>query len=133
MEQNGSGHIVNVHSGQGRRSPANSMAYVMSKNVLVLFTRFLAEQERAHNICVMAIGPGGGFATETAPEELRESWVGPEIAGDRYFLAFDAGMELSGRVVEVEDGRLVAIDLELDHETLVRNSPQALARQVFPR
>jgi hypothetical protein len=42
-------------------------------------------------------------------------------------------MELSGHVVDVEDGRLVAIDGELDHETLVRSSPQALARGVFPR
>jgi NAD(P)-dependent dehydrogenase (short-subunit alcohol dehydrogenase family) len=122
MERNGSGRIVNVHRGQGRRIPPENIADAMSQSVLVVFTRYLAEQVRAHNICVMAIGTDGGGGTG-----------GTEIADDTFYLAADAGMELSGHVVDVEDGRLVAIDGELDHETLVRSSPQALARGVFPR
>jgi NAD(P)-dependent dehydrogenase (short-subunit alcohol dehydrogenase family) len=129
MERQRSGHIVNVHSGLGGLVPPVSAAYVMSKNVLVIFTRFLAEQEREFGICVMAIGPGGGYATETAPEEIRAVMPGPEISGDRYFLAADAGMELSGRVVDVADGVLVPIDLELHHETLAEGSPTAAARR----
>jgi hypothetical protein len=38
-------------------------------------------------------------------------------------------MELSGRVVDVADGVLVPIDLELHHETLAEGSPTAAARR----
>jgi NAD(P)-dependent dehydrogenase (short-subunit alcohol dehydrogenase family) len=132
MERQKSGHIVNVNSGSGGRVGPQSMAYIMSKAVLMQFTRFLAEQEREHNICVMAINPGGGFATEDAPEKVRSEMPGPEIAGDRFFLAIDADMSLSGRIVTLDGDKLVPVDLELNHETLVRDSPMALARLNFP-
>ena len=35
---------------------------------------------------------------------------GPEFAGERFFLAADAPMELSGHLVDFVDGKLVAID-----------------------
>ena len=63
-----------------------------------------------HNICVMSISPGGAIATERAPEEARSRMPGPESAGNRFFLAAEAGMDLSGYLVDLVDGKLVAVD-----------------------
>jgi 3-oxoacyl-[acyl-carrier protein] reductase len=128
MEAQRSGHIVNVHSWQAGEAWNTAALYVMSKKSALLFTRYLAEQEREFGICVMSIVPGGAFATESAPDELRESWVGPEIAGDRYFKAIDAPMSLSGRLISVSDGHLVPIDYNFEAETMPERAtpPRAL-------
>jgi NAD(P)-dependent dehydrogenase (short-subunit alcohol dehydrogenase family) len=118
MEERRSGHIVNVHSWQGGEGANTAALYVMSKKAALTFTRFLAEQEREYNICVMSIQPGGAFATETAPDEVRKSWVGPEIAGDRYFQAIDAPMCFSGRLLSSSDGMLIPIDYNFESETI---------------
>jgi hypothetical protein len=48
---------------------------------------------------------------------------GPEIAGDRYFLAADAPMSLSGRLVSLSDHGLEPIDFNLEWETMPRVTP----------
>jgi NAD(P)-dependent dehydrogenase (short-subunit alcohol dehydrogenase family) len=126
MERQRSGHIVNVHSWQAGEAFTTAALYVMSKKAALIFTRYLAEQERPYNICVMSIVPGGPFATESAPEELRATWFGPEIAGDRYFQAADAPMCLSGRLLSVSDGHLVPIDYNFAAENMpVPSEPAA--------
>lgn len=109
MEQQNSGHIVNLYGGGGT-TPPGAMAYVVTKEALVVFSRYLAEEVREHNICVMSISPGAAIATERAPEEARTRMPGPDFASDRFFLAAEAGMELSGHLVDLVDGELVAVD-----------------------
>jgi hypothetical protein len=58
----------------------------------------------------MSLSPGAAIATERAPEEARFRMPGPESAGNRFFLAAEAGMDLSGHLVDFVNGRLVAID-----------------------
>jgi NAD(P)-dependent dehydrogenase (short-subunit alcohol dehydrogenase family) len=109
MEKQNSGHIVNLHGG-GALHPPGAMAYVITKEAGVVFSRYLAEEVREHNICVMSISPGAAIATERAPEEARSRMPGPESSGERFFLAAEAKMELSGHLVDLVDGQLVAID-----------------------
>ena len=54
-----------------------------------------------------AVSPGGAIATEDAPEEVRRTMPGPESAGNRFTLAAEAGMELSGHRLTLKEGRLV--------------------------
>ena len=109
MERQDSGHIVILHGG-GAPTPPGAMAYVTTKEAGVVIARYLSEEVREHNICVMSISPGGAIATERAPEEARARMPGPESATDRFFLAAEAGMELSGHLVDLIDGKLVAIN-----------------------
>lgn len=109
LERRGGGHIVNLHGG-GRLSPPGACAYVVTKEALVTFTRYVAEEVRDRNICVMCISPGSAIATEWAPAEVRVRMPGPEYAGDRFFLAADADMRLSGHLIEERDGALVVVN-----------------------
>ena len=108
MEKQRSGHIVNLHGG-GATTPPGAMAYAITKEAGVVMARYLAEEVRASNICVMSISPAAAIACEWAPEEARKRLPGPEYAGDRFFAAIDAPMELSGHLVDFQDGKLVAI------------------------
>jgi 3-oxoacyl-[acyl-carrier protein] reductase len=106
MEAQRSGHIVNT-TGGGNPETFGSLAYAVSKDAIRTFTRFIAEEERAFNVCVVAIAPGTQIATEEAPEEARRRMAGPEFVGNRFVLAAQAGMELSGHELQLKDGRLV--------------------------
>ena len=108
MEKQRSGHIVNLHGG-GPTTPPGSMAYAITKEAGVVMARYLAEEVRSSNICVLSISPGAAIACEWAPEEARKRLPGPEYAGERFFIAIDAPMELSGHLVDVRDGALVPI------------------------
>ena len=109
MEQRRSGNIVNLWGG-GRAENHGAAAYVVSKDAIRTFTRFVAEEEREWNVCVIAFSPKQAIATEDAPEEARMRLPGPEILGNGFVLAADAGMEITGKTVEYRDGKLVAID-----------------------
>jgi NAD(P)-dependent dehydrogenase (short-subunit alcohol dehydrogenase family) len=124
MAARGSGHIVNVHLGYGGSAPAWSAPWLTAQAALLVYTRFLAEQERDSEICVMAISPSNGFDLAT---------FDPSRSGaidERYFLAAEAPMELSGRVIGLVDGALGPLDLELHHETLSDTSPLARERHL---
>lgn len=105
MERQRSGHIINLYGGGGPTSPG-SLAYVVSKEAIRTFTRYLAEEEREHNVCVLVTSPGATIATEQAPEEARQRMPGPDAVGNRFVLAAQAGMELSGKLVTLKDGRI---------------------------
>ena len=106
MEAQGSGHIVSTMGGSSPGSIGAS-PYPITKDAIRTFTRFLAEEEREFNICVVMMRPGAQIATEEAPEEARRRMPGPEVVGDRFVLAATAGMELSGHLLDVQDGQLV--------------------------
>ena len=109
MEARRSGHIINLWGG-GRVENHGACAYVVSKDAIRTFTRFVAEEEREWNICVLAFSPKQAIATEDAPEEARRRLPGPGILGNGFVLAAQAGMELTGKTVEHRDGKLVAGD-----------------------
>jgi NAD(P)-dependent dehydrogenase (short-subunit alcohol dehydrogenase family) len=125
MEEQGGGHIINL--GQGTLKPETrtdnigSCVYAVSKLAIRAFTAKVAIEERDHNICIVSMGPGGsaasgagaenrrGIATEEAPAEARARMMSvADVVGDRYLLAAEAPMELSGNQIAVEDGKLVA-------------------------
>jgi 3-oxoacyl-[acyl-carrier protein] reductase len=105
MERAGGGHIVNLYGGGGK-SPAGALAYVVSKEAIVVFSEYHAEEVRDANICVVAISPGGAIATEDAPEEARSRMPGPDLAGRRFLLAAEAPMEMSGHLLDLEGDKL---------------------------
>jgi 3-oxoacyl-[acyl-carrier protein] reductase len=109
MEERRSGHIINLWGG-GRVQNHGACAYVVSKDAIRTFTRFVAEEEREWNVCVVAFSPKQAIATEDAPEEARKRLPGPEVLGDGFVLAAQAGMELSGKTVEYKDRALLAVD-----------------------
>jgi NAD(P)-dependent dehydrogenase (short-subunit alcohol dehydrogenase family) len=106
MEKQGAGHIVNLHGGG---SGPGAAPYVVSKDAIVVFTRMVAEEERESNICIVVMTPGSGqgIAHEEAPDEAKARMPGLDTIGDRFVLAAQAPMELSGKLLAVEDGRLV--------------------------
>jgi 3-oxoacyl-[acyl-carrier protein] reductase len=109
MEERRSGNIVNLWGG-GRAENHGAAAYVVSKDAIRTFTRFVAEEEREWNVCVVAFSPKQAIATEDAPEEARKRLPGPEILGNGFVLAAQAGMELTGKTVEYNNGKLLAVD-----------------------
>src|SRR5207244_12516425 len=99
-------NIVNLWGGV-RPENHGSSPYVVSKDAIRTFTRFVAEEEREWNICVVAFSPKQAIATEDAPEEARKRLPGPEGLGDGSVLAAQAGMELTGKTVDRRNGKLV--------------------------
>lgn len=103
MEAQGSGHVINLYGG-GRGT--GSSPYVISKEAIRYFTAYVAEEERERNVCVVVLSPGAAIATERAPEEARKRMPGPDLAGNRFVLAAQTGMEMSGHLLDLKDGRL---------------------------
>ncbi len=108
MESRRAGHILNLHGG-GRTETFGSCVYVTSKEAIRHFTRFAAEEERDFNVCIMAVTPGGAIATEEAPVAVREQMDGVDLVGNRFVLAAEAGVELSGQTVTMRNGKLEII------------------------
>lgn len=106
MRPRRSGHIVNLYGG-GQVERGGSLAYVVSKDAIRTFTRYAAAEERDANICIVVMSPGTQIATEDAPEEARQRMAGPEFVGDRFVLAAQAPMGLSGQLLTLQDGRLI--------------------------
>jgi 3-oxoacyl-[acyl-carrier protein] reductase len=109
MEERRSGNIVNLWGG-GRPENHGAAAYVVSKDAIRTFTKYIAEEEREWNICVVAFSPKQAIATEDAPEEARKRLPGPESLGNGFVLAAQAGMEMTGKTVEHQAGKLIAVD-----------------------
>ena len=109
MEEQRAGNIVNL-SGGGRAENHGASPYVVSKDAIRTFTRFVAEEEREWNVCVVAFSPKQAIATKDAPAEARQRLPGPESLGNGFVLAAQAAMELTGKTVEHRDGQLIAVD-----------------------
>jgi 3-oxoacyl-[acyl-carrier protein] reductase len=104
MEAQRSGHVVSTMGGS---SSIGGCAYGVSKDAIRSFTRFVANEEREFDVCVVAVSPGAQIATEEAPEEARARMPGPDFVGNRFVLAAQVPMELSGELLNLEDGKLV--------------------------
>lgn len=106
MESKKSGHIINLYGGGGMR-PAGACAYVVTKDAIRTFTRYVAEEVRESNVCVVIFSPRVPIATQGAPEEALGRLPGPEILGNGFVLAAQLDMEASGKTFAHEDGKLV--------------------------
>jgi len=103
MEARRSGHIINLHGGG---HGVGACAYVVSKEAIRTFTRFVAEEEREWGICVVALTPGGAIATEDAPEAVHQQMAGLDSLGNRFLLAAETGMEMTGQLLTLKEGHL---------------------------
>ena len=123
LRAQGGGHIINFGQSNVRndREPDSigAAVYHVSKIAIRAFTIEVATEERGNDICIVSMGPGSGganpdgrrgIATDETSAEYRErmNWV-DDIVQDRYLLAAEAPMELSGQQITVKDGRLVPL------------------------
>ncbi len=109
MEERRSGNIVNLWGG-GRPENHGGSPYVVSKDAIRTFTKYIAEEEREWNVCIVAFSPKQAIATEDAPEEARQRLPGPDSLGNGFVLAAQAAMAMTGKTVEHRDGQLVVVD-----------------------
>jgi len=107
MEAKRSGHIINLYGGGGIK-PAGSCAYIVTKEAIRTFTRYVAEEARDSNVCVVTFSPRVPIVTEGAPDEALTRLPGPEILGNGFVLAAQLPMESSGQIFAFQEGRLVA-------------------------
>lgn len=106
MVKRKSGHIINLYGGGGLK-PGGACAYMVTKDGLRTFTRYVAEEVREANICVVIFSPRVPIATEGAPEEALRRLPGPEVLGQAFVLAAELPMENSGLCFAHEKGQLV--------------------------
>ena len=105
MEARRSGHVINLYGGGGLK-PAGACAYVVTKEAIRTFTRYVAEEARESNVCVVIFSPRVPIATEGAPEEALRRMPGPEILGNGFVLAAELPMDQSGKCFAHENGKL---------------------------
>jgi NAD(P)-dependent dehydrogenase (short-subunit alcohol dehydrogenase family) len=101
-----SGHIINLYGGGGVR-PGGAGTYMVTKDGIRTFTRYVAEEVRDANICVVTFSPRVPIATETAPEEALKRLPGPEVLGTGFVLCAQLPMDQSGKCFAYESGKLV--------------------------
>ena len=106
MAKRRSGHIINLYGGGGVR-PGGAVTYMVTKDGIRTFTRYVAEEVRDDNICVVTFSPRVPIATETAPEEALKRLPGPEILGQGFVLCAQLPMAQSGKCFAYENGKLV--------------------------
>jgi NAD(P)-dependent dehydrogenase (short-subunit alcohol dehydrogenase family) len=104
MKARSSGHIVNLYGGGG----AGALTYMVTKDGIRTFTRYVAEEVRDDNICVVTFSPRVPIATETATDTVRAEMPGPDVLGGAFVLCAELPMTESGKCVAIEDGKLVA-------------------------
>ncbi len=106
MEKRKSGHVINLYGGGGL-TPAGACAYMASKDAIRAFTRYVAEEVRDANVCVVIFSPRVPIVTESAPAEAFKRLPGPEILGQGFVLAAQLALDRSGEIFSYQDGKLV--------------------------
>ena len=106
MAKRKTGHIINLYGGGGVR-PGGACTYMVTKDGIRTFSRYVAEEVRDANICVATFSPRVPIATETAPEEALKRLPGPAILGAGFVLCAQLPMEQSGKCFAFENGKLV--------------------------
>jgi 3-oxoacyl-[acyl-carrier protein] reductase len=106
MEAKRTGHIINLYGGGGIK-PAGACAYMVTKDAIRTFTRYVAEEVRESNVCVVIFSPRVPIVTESAPEEAFKRLPGPAILGQGFVLAAQLPIEQSGEIFSYQDGKLV--------------------------
>jgi NAD(P)-dependent dehydrogenase (short-subunit alcohol dehydrogenase family) len=109
MKQQHSGHIINVY-GALAGSGTDGYAASASRDALHCFTRYVANQVRDANVCVVVLVPAScPIAADSVSTEDRQGMPEVEMSAGRFVLASNAGMDLSGRLVTCEGGYLDAV------------------------
>jgi hypothetical protein len=80
---------------------------MVTKDGIRTFSRYVAEEVRDSNICVVTFSPRVPIATETAPDEARQRLAGPDVLGRGFVLCAELPMDQSGKCFAYEDGKLV--------------------------
>ena len=106
MAKRKAGHIINLYGGGGVK-PGGAATYMVTKDGIRTFTRYVAEEVRDSNICVVTFSPHVPIATETAPEEALKRMPGPEILGQAFVLCAQLPMDQSGKCFAHDNGKLV--------------------------
>jgi NAD(P)-dependent dehydrogenase (short-subunit alcohol dehydrogenase family) len=106
MQKRRSGHIINLYGGGGLK-PAGAGAYMTTKDAIRTFTRYVAEEVRESNVCVVIFSPRVPIVTESAPPEAFHRLPGPEILGQGFVLAAQLPMDRSGEIFSYQEGKLV--------------------------
>ena len=106
MAKRKSGHIINLYGGGGVK-PGGACTYMVTKDGIRTFGRYVAEEVRDANICVVTFSPRVPIATETAPEEALKRLPGPEVLGQGFVLCAQLPMEQSGKCFAYDNGKLV--------------------------
>ena len=103
----GSGSVINVSSGAGKRRAPTWGPYAVSKFGIEGLTGAVAEETRGSGVRVNAINPGGTRTSMRAsayPEEDPTQLQTPEdIAGIFVYLASDASREVTGLSLDAPD------------------------------
>lgn len=106
MAKQKSGHIINLYGGGGVK-PGGAATYMVTKDGIRTFTRYVAEEVRDSNICVVTFSPRVPIATETAPEEALKRLPGPDILGRGFVLCAQLPLDQSGKCFAYENGKLM--------------------------
>ncbi len=106
MTKRKTGHIINLYGGGGVK-PGGAATYMVTKDGIRTFTRYVAEEVRDANICVVTFSPRVPIATETAPAEALKRLPGPEILGQGFVLCAQLPMDKSGKCFAYDNGNLV--------------------------
>ena len=106
MAKQKSGHIINLYGGGGVR-PGGAATYMVTKDGIRTFTRYLAEEVRDSGICVVTFSPRVPIATETAPDEALKRLPGPEVLGQGFVNCAQLPIEQSGKCFAYENVKLV--------------------------
>lgn len=106
MAKRKSGHIINLYGGGGVK-PGGAVTYMVTKDGIRTFSRYVAEEVREDNICLVTFSPRVPIATETAPEEALNRLPHPEILGQAFVLCAELPMEQSGKCFAYDNGKLV--------------------------
>jgi NAD(P)-dependent dehydrogenase (short-subunit alcohol dehydrogenase family) len=106
MAKRKTGHIINLYGGGGVR-PGGAATYMVTKDGIRTFSRYVAEEVRESNICVVTFSPRVAIATETAPAEAIQRLPGPDVLGTGFVLCAQLPMEQSGKCFAYENGKLV--------------------------
>lgn len=106
MAKRKTGHIINLYGGGGVK-PGGAGTYMVTKDGIRTFSRYVAEEVRESNICVVTFSPRVPIATETAPQEALKRLPGPAILGQGFVLCAQLPMDQSGKCFAYENGKLV--------------------------
>ena len=86
MAKRNAGHIINLYGGGGVK-PGGAGTYMVTKDGIRTFSRYVAEEVRDSNICVVTFSPRVPIATDTAPAEALQRLPGPDVLGPASYFA----------------------------------------------